>query len=65
MCLCIDDTDGQLTMCLCNDDTNHVSGLQEAVKIDGDVLFGLLKKVCPATYKHLVSAHVTVYSIIS
>ena len=25
------------------------------MKIDGDVLFGLLKKVCPATYKHLVS----------
>lgn len=25
----------------------------EAVKVDGDVLFGLLKKVCPATYKHL------------
>ena len=28
--------------------------LQEAVQVDGDVLFGLLKKVVPSIYKHLV-----------
>ena len=31
------------------------------MKIDGDVLFGLLKKVCPATYKHLVGIAVKLF----
>ena len=29
--------------------------LQEAVQVDGDVLFGLLKKSSSAVYKHMVS----------
>lgn len=29
--------------------------LQEAIQVDGDVLFGLLKKTQPAVYKHIVS----------
>lgn len=29
--------------------------LQEAIQVDGDVLFGLLKKTQPSVYKHIVS----------
>jgi hypothetical protein len=28
---------------------------QETLRVDGDILFGLLKKVAPGVYKHLVS----------
>lgn len=28
---------------------------QETLQVDGDILFGLLKKVSPNVYKHLVS----------
>ena len=29
--------------------------VQEAIQLDGDVLFGLVKRTYPAIYKHLVS----------
>ena len=39
---------------------NHYSPLgvftrQEAIQVDGDILYKLLKKVSPSAYKHLVS----------
>ena len=33
--------------------------LQEAIQVDGDVLFGLLKRTNPPVYKHLVSIALT------
>ena len=40
---------------------------QETLRVDGDILFGLLKKVAPSVYKHLVSTaalHIVSFIII-
>lgn len=37
---------------------------QETLRMDGDILFGLLKKVAPSVYKHLVSTALHIVSFI-
>lgn len=37
---------------------------QETLRVDGDILFGLLKKVAPSVYKHLVSIDLHIFSFI-
>lgn len=44
-------------------DTVSLHG-QETLRVDGDILFGLLKKVAPSVYKHLVSTAVHIVSFI-
>jgi hypothetical protein len=34
---------------------------QETLRVDGDILFGLLKKVAPSVYKHLVSTSLHIF----
>ena len=38
---------------------------QETLRMDGDILFGLLKKVSPSVYKHLVSTALRIVSFIA
>jgi hypothetical protein len=37
---------------------------QETLQVDGDILFGLLKKVAPNVYKHLVSTYLCILHVI-
>jgi hypothetical protein len=37
---------------------------QETLRVDGDILFGLLKKVAPGVYKHLVSTSLHIVPLI-
>ena len=35
----------------------------QALKLDGDILFGLLKRVAPSVHKHLVSNSLVISSV--
>ena len=34
-------------------DHSGVLGLQEAIQLDGEILYALLRRVCPLAYRHL------------